>query len=243
MGPEHAVILAGGFGSRLRPRTLTCPKALTRVGPYSVLEILLYQLRSAGVSRISLCVSFLGEMITQAIGDGGRFGLKVEYYTDSGLGTAGPLAALPDWPEPALVLNGDILTRLPFADLYQHHIASAAYLTMVVQEKQIPISDDVVLIADGQVRALRRAPRLRLDASAGIYVLSAQARAAIPPGTPFDMPDLIESLIRDGHPVRAYRYRGEWHDIGTPAGLAGARRSFARLASAYLPDQQLRPNR
>lgn len=227
----------------MRPRTLTCPKALTSLGPYSVLEILLYQLRSAGVSRISLCVSFLGEMIKQAIGDGARFGVKVEYFTDSGLGTAGPLAALPDWAEPALVLNGDILTRLPFAELYQHHLANAAYLTMVVQEKQIPISDDVVLIADGQVLALRRTPRLRLDASAGIYVVSAQARAAIPPGSPFDMPDLVESLITDGHPVRAYRHRGEWHDIGTPAGLAGARRSFARMASAYLPDHPLHPSR
>lgn len=85
--PEHAVILAGGLGSRLWPQTISCPKALTSVGPCSVLEILLRQLRSAGVSRVSLCVSYLGAMIKRVIGDGGRFGLDVEYYTDPGLGT------------------------------------------------------------------------------------------------------------------------------------------------------------
>lgn len=134
------------------------------------------------------------------------------------------------------MLNGDILTQLPFVQLYKHHAAAAAQLTMAVQVTEIAIGYDLVAIADGQVTELRQKPRLRLNAIAGVYVLSQEARAAIPPGIPFDMPDLIESLIRDGRAVCAYRHYGEWHDIGTPAGLAEARRSFASLPGAYLPD-------
>lgn len=231
----QAVILAGGHGTRLRPRTRNRPKPLTTIGRHSVIEVLLRQLQAAGVGKVALCVSYLAEMVEKALGDGSRFGIELEYYADPGsLGTAGPLTALPVWPDPILVLNGDVLTQLDFAELYRSHLASGAPMTAAVHVTSVPIGYGIVDLSGGRIHDLWEKPELELNVCAGVYVLSPQARAAIPVGRRFDMTDLIHRLLGAGHPVNAFRFREEWHDIGTASDLARARRSFAEQPSAYL---------
>jgi len=208
---------------------------LTTIQQYSVIEILLRQLQAAGVRKVALCVSYLAEKVEDALGDGSQFGIGLEYYLDQDpLGTAGPLTALPAWTGPTLVLNGDVLTQLDFAELYRSHLASEAAMTAAVHVTDVPISYGIVDIAGGRVRDLWEKPQLELNVCAGVYVLSPQARAAIPSGRRFDMTDLIRRLIAEGHPVNAFRFREEWHDIGTATDLARARRSFAAQPSAFL---------
>ena len=235
VAPTHAVVLAGGLGTRLRPYTLHSPKPLVTLDEYAILEVILRQLRAAGITRVSLAISYLGSMIEEAMGDGSRFGLTVDYYVDpQPLGTAGPLTLVPDWSEPVLVLNADILTLLDFGELYAAHLASGAVLTVAVHVTENPLGQGLVSIAEGRVVDLWEKPRLELDVCAGIYVVSAEARSMIPTGTRFDMTELVRRLVAEGLPVGAHRFRDEWYDIGTPTGLVRARRSFVERRSAYL---------
>ena len=97
----HAVILAGGKGTRLRPYTTCVPKPLVPIGDtYSILEIVLHQLGASGFTRVTLAVGHMGHLIRAFVGDGSRYGLDVDYTDEeTPLGTIGP------------VLN--VLDRLP----------------------------------------------------------------------------------------------------------------------------------
>ncbi|WP_132838689.1 sugar phosphate nucleotidyltransferase [Streptomyces sp. BK205] len=233
--PAHAVVLAGGRGLRLRPHTLTGPKPMVTVGEYPILEIILRQLRWSGVTRVTLCVGYMAEVIQDALEDGSRLGLSLEYYVDpEPLGTAGPLAALPEWSEPVVVMNADILTALHFGRLYASHQFSGAALTVAAHVTETLISQGVLDIVGRSVRGLWEKPRMEVEVCAGIYVLSPHVRESIPRGGRFDMTDLMELLIARGERVEAHRFTDAWHDMGTHEGLAQARQSFTRDRALYL---------
>lgn len=240
-GPRQAAILAGGLGVRLHPYTLSRPKPLMEIGGMPVLEILIRQLRAVGVTRISLCLSHLAEMVQDVLADGQRLGVRLDYSIDrDGLGTAGPLTVLPAWSEPVIVLNADVLTALDFGRLYRHHILSGASLTVAAHVSTVPIEYGVLDVRRGGVLDIWEKPRLELDFCAGIYVMSADARAQIPEQVRSDMPQLIRWLLHSGQPVNAYRFDDEWHDIGTLSGLAQAREAFEARRPAYLPEAVVR---
>src|SRR4051812_13417960 len=114
-----AVVMAGGKGTRLQPYTAVFPKPLMPLGDMPVIELLLRQLRSAGVTEVFLAVNHLHHLIRAFCGDGSRFGLKVRYsFEESPLGTAGPLAAIVDeLGESFILTNGDLLTTLDIGQM------------------------------------------------------------------------------------------------------------------------------
>lgn len=238
--PQHAILLAGGKGSRLHPHTLASPKALIGLEGCTILEIILRQLRSFGVDRVTLCLSFHADMIMNECDDGSRFGVEVDYCLDPELrGTAGPLSSVPNWTAPAVVMNADILTRLNLADLFAQHVSKTALLTVAAHVQQVPVDYGVLDVAEGELIALVEKPTLALNVSAGIYVASPAVRDYIPAQVPFGMNDLVHELLRNGQPVHSYEFCEEWYDIGTPDRLAEARRSFAAYPAAYLPETSL----
>jgi choline kinase len=112
------VILAGGKGTRLKPYTTALPKPLVPVGDYPILDILLQQLGTQGFRRITLAVGHLAGLIQAYFKEGEDWGIDLEYaYETAPLGTAGPIARLPREERALLVLNGDLLTTLDFAQL------------------------------------------------------------------------------------------------------------------------------
>jgi NDP-sugar pyrophosphorylase family protein len=111
-----AVILAGGKGTRLKPYTTILPKPLMPIGDMPILEILLRQMRRAGVDEAVLTVGHLAELLRLFFQDGQRLGLTIRYsYEDAPLGTAGPLSLVEGLDDTFLVANGDVLTTLPLA--------------------------------------------------------------------------------------------------------------------------------
>src|ERR1700737_68997 len=93
----RVVILAGGEGTRLRPLTAVFPKPLVPLGNKPVIEILLRRLASSGLTDVTICTGYLGELIKAVCGDGAQFGLRIQYVNeDQPLGTAGPLALIPN---------------------------------------------------------------------------------------------------------------------------------------------------
>src|SRR3954454_2670340 len=107
----QALILAGGKGTRLQPYTTVLPKPLMPVGDYPILEIILRQLKQAGVDEVILAVGYMSQLFQAFFQDGEKYGMKIHYsFEEKPLGTAGPISLVLDQlDKDFLVLNGDLL--------------------------------------------------------------------------------------------------------------------------------------
>jgi NDP-sugar pyrophosphorylase family protein len=230
-GPALAVVLAGGRGTRLLPYTTTIPKPLVPVGERAVLEIVLRQLRHAGVRQVRLAVNHMAELIMAFFGDGAKLGLAIDYAVESEpLGTVGPLARMADLPENFLVLNGDTLSDIDYVALYRDHVARGARLTLSVHRREQKVDFGVLELDAGSRRVVgfREKPLQAFDVSMGIYVFHRSVLARIPRDRPYGLDQLVLSLLADGEPVHAYPFSGYWLDLGRPDDYDRANREAGR---------------
>jgi mannose-1-phosphate guanylyltransferase len=236
----HAVILAGGRGVRLRPYTTSIPKPLVPIGDeHSILEIVLLQLAHHGFTSITLAIGHFGHLIRSYVGDGSRWGLTVDYVEEqTPLGTIGPLLPILDrLPEHFLVMNGDILTDLPFGDLLRGHITSGDPLTVATYDRRVQIDFGVLDVTDGHIASFREKPTLPCHVSMGVYGLSRDTLERYEPGRPFGFDELVLDLLDQGRPPRSHHFDGYWLDIGRPEDYDRANNDFEVLRSAFLPSE------
>ena len=227
--PNTVVLMAGGLGMRLRPLTEKTPKPLLKIGDRPILEIIIRQLVDHGFRRAVISVNYLGQMIRDHFGDGSEFGIEIEYVSeDRALGTAGALGMIKRRPtEPMIVMNGDVLTRLRYDWLMDHHLAHDGSATVAVREYEFQVPFGVVQATDGFITSIDEKPVQKFFVSAGIYVLDPAILDTIAPDTPLDMPDFLEQLRNRGDRVSAFPMREFWMDVGRPEDLSRAEREFA----------------
>ena len=208
--------MAGGLGSRLRPLTDEVPKPLLPIGGRPILELILGQLRSAGVDEVYISVGYKAELIRSYVSDGRRLGVRVRYVEEpTPLGTAGALGYVKAAVRgPLLVMNGDILTKLDFRAFHDAHVAENAAVTLGVREDEYQIPFGLVETQNGLVSQIREKPVQRYLVSAGIYVMSPEAIERVVPGVRLDVPDLINDVVAGGGRVRYHVIREKWIDIG-----------------------------
>lgn len=210
-------IMAGGFGTRLKPLTDTCPKPMLKIGYKPMLEILIERFAKAGFHNIYISTHYLPEMITEYFGNGERWGVNIQYvYEVSPLGTGGALGLLPEDVAdlPLIMINGDVLTTLDFERLLQYHTTSDAVATMCVRqyEYQIPYG---VITGDGEViTEMVEKPIQSYFVNAGIYMLQPHLFKSVTKGQIIDMPTLLEQHIEQGETVRMLPIHEYWLDIG-----------------------------
>ena len=227
--PLRAVVLAGGFGERLRPLTENLPKPMLPVGNRPLLEVIVDKLREAGIRRVHLATHYKEEIISRHFGDGQDFGIEIEYVEESNpLGTAGPLSLLKDSEEPLLVINGDILTRVDFQAMLDFHREQGAEMTVAVKEHQIQLPYGVVETDGVAITNITEKPMLRHFISAGIYLLNPGACRSIPAKQHYDMPDLIKQLIANGKTVVSFPIHEYWLDIGQHADYEQAQEDLVK---------------
>lgn len=213
----RAVVMAGGFGTRLRPFTEDTPKPMLQVGEKPLMEHMIDQIRNAGIHNVHVTTHYLPEKIHDHFGDGGEFGVKLNYVPEEEpLGTAGALGLLTERHEPLLVVNGDILTKVNFADMINFHRDSKASITIGVTIYEIEIPYGVVEADGSTVKGIVEKPHYRHFVSAGMYVIEPQVLELIPQGQRYDMPDLIKSVIARGQNVVSFPIREYWRDVGRP---------------------------
>lgn len=216
------MILAAGRGERMRPLTDAIPKPLLRVGGRRLIEYHLLALADAGVREVVINTAHLAEQIPAALGDGGRFGLHIDYTLepDGALETGGGIFnALPLLgTEPFLVVNGDVWTDVPLAPLLQAP-GGLAHLVLIDNPPQHP-NGDFALDDAGQVHA-EGADKLTFS---GIGVYAPALFADCVPGR-FPLAPLLREAMAASQ-VSGEHYRGVWHDIGTPERLAALDRAF-----------------
>ena len=234
----HAVIMAGGKGVRLRPYTTALPKPLVPIGDrHVILEIVLAQLASQGFTDVTLAINHLGPLIRAFVGDGSRWGLSVTYAEeDAPLSTVGPLFGMRDsLPEHFLVMNGDVLTNLPYGELLHSHIVDGAPLTVATASRVMKIDFGVLRVDQARVVGFTEKPALDYSVSMGVYGMSRKTIERYPPGLAFGFDHLVLDLLERGHYPASYSFDGFWLDIGRPDDYDEANRNFDQLRRILLP--------
>jgi NDP-mannose synthase len=235
---RHAVLLAGGRGTRLRPYTATLPKPLVPVGEdQSIIEIVLRQLAYRGFQRATIAIGHLGALIQAVVGDGSAWGIEADYVSeDAPLGTMGPVVGILDrLPEHFLVLNGDVMTDLDYAALLDAHIHHGASLTIGTYQRDVEVDFGVLDTQDGTVVGFREKPTLGYTVSMGVYGLSRSTLRPYPAGRALGFDELVLDLIRADHKPIAFPHTGYWLDIGRPEDYERANADFESMRSQLLP--------
>jgi len=235
----QALILAGGRGTRLQPYTTVLPKPLMPVGDYPILEIILRQLSYAGVKKVILAVGYLGHLFQTVFSDGNRYGLEITYSLEERtLGTAGPISlAMDRLDDDFLIMNGDLLTTLNYKALFSYHQQMQAAATITLFRRNLQIDFGVIETNhENKLARYEEKPAIHLDVSAGINVMNKKIVSRyVKPAEPLDIPELMNRLVQDGHPVFCYREECRWLDIGHVEDYRAANELFESNKNEFLP--------
>ncbi|WP_418114277.1 nucleotidyltransferase family protein [Vibrio scophthalmi] len=211
-------IMAGGFGTRLRPLTDNCPKPMLKVGDKPILETVIKSFIKAGFNNFYISTHYMPEQIRQHFGDGSDLGVTISYvYEETPLGTGGALGLLPeDIPRdlPLIMINGDILTKVDFQRLLNFHMENDADATMCVREYDYQIPYGVINGNGNQIISMVEKPVQRFFVNAGIYVLSPRVIQSVDKNQKIDMPTLLEQHMGDRQKVLMFPIHEYWLDIG-----------------------------
>ncbi len=232
-----AVVLAGGKGTRLAPYTKILPKPLMPIGEdMPILEVLLRQMKRAGIDDVILTVGHLSELLRSFFQDGKRFGLKIQYsFEDCPLGTAGPLSLINGLEDTFVVTNGDVLTTLDFQALIDYHRSHKAIATIASHVRNVRIDLGVIQTnLDSEVIGYIEKPTYELFVSMGVYVFEPRILSYIEYNKYLDFPDLVLKLIAAGERVMSYPYDGYWMDLGRIDDYEQAVRDFETLKEQML---------
>lgn len=232
-----AVLLAGGKGTRLMPYTTSIPKPLVSVGLYPIAEIVVRQLKKNGFTDVYFAVNHLADLIREKFGDGSAYGMRFRYFReDTPLGTMGPLQTMrADLPENFIVMNGDVLTDLPFGSFLEEHIRAGSLFTIASKERTHTIDYGILhLGAHDELTGFEEKPSLPYQVSMGVYAANRKVLEDIPAGVYFGFDHLMLSLLEQKKPVRVVRYGGYWNDIGRPDDYLRAIEDVDSLKGTFL---------
>jgi NDP-mannose synthase len=234
-----AVVLAGGRGARLAPYTKILPKPLMPIGDMPILEVLLRQMKAAGVDEVILTVGHLSELLRAFFQDGSQFGLKITYsYEEKPLGTAGPIALVNGLDDTFLITNGDVLTTLSFNTLLKFHHEQNAIATIASHRRTQKIDLGVLQFdSDCKLTGYIEKPTYDYMVSMGVYIFEPRVLNYIPVGHHLDFPDLMQKLIKAGEKVVGYQFDGYWQDLGRPDDYESASQDFEKMRSEFLPEE------
>ena len=210
-----AMILAAGRGERMRPLSDAMPKPLLEVGGYRLIEFHLAALAKAGVREVVVNLSWLGDRIREALGNGTAHGLSITYSPEgpSPLGTGGGIhRALPLLgADPFLLMNGDVWIDLPFEELRRPG-GSLAHLVLVANPPHHPAGDYGL---DSGARVVATPTPLTY---AGLAILDPRLFEGCEAGA-FPLKPLLDRALAAGR-LSGQRHDGNWGDVGTPERLA-----------------------
>lgn len=217
------LVMAGGFGKRLRPFTQDCPKPMLQVAGKPILQHILERAIGDGFSDFYFSIHYLGNVIEDYFADGSRWGVRIRYLREeTPLGTAGALSQLPTRNAPVVVTNGDVLTDIHYSEMLDFHLQHRAAATMAVKRHEWQNPFGVVKTEGLTIVGFEEKPIHRSHVNAGIYVLNPEALDHVTPGEPCDMPTLFERIAIHGAKTIAYPMHEPWMDIGRPEDLLAA---------------------
>ncbi|XP_076850367.1 mannose-1-phosphate guanylyltransferase catalytic subunit beta [Brachyhypopomus gauderio] len=241
-----ALILVGGYGTRLRPLTLSVPKPLVE---FCNKPILLHQVEGlvkAGVRHVILAVSYMSELLEREMkAQEQRLGIKISLsHEKEPLGTAGPLALarelLTDGDEPVFVLNSDVICDFPFEDMLKFHKNHGKEGTIVVTKVEEPSKYGVVVYEteSGRIHRFVEKPQVFVSnkINAGMYIFSPSMLRRIQLRPTSIEKEIFPVMAEEGH-LYAMELQGFWMDIGQPKDFLTGMCMYLQSIRHYAPER------
>lgn len=210
-------LMAGGFGTRLKPLTDETPKPLLKVGNKPILEIIIDKFIDEGFSNFYISTHFLAEKIVDHFGDGSLKGVSIEYIHEKRpMGTAGALGLLPQDKinSPIIMMNGDLLSKVNFADLLSYHHENSGEITMCISEYEFQVPYGVINIDKERLKGIDEKPSHKFFINAGIYVVEPSVISRINDNAYIDMPTLLDEMIENDIEINVFPIHEYWLDVG-----------------------------
>jgi len=218
----QAVIMAGGFGTRLRPLSCNLPKPMVPVANRPILYHIINLLKKHQITDIVMMLYYQPDVITDYFGDGSKFDVKLKYIIPKAdLGTAGSVRCAKDHlKDTFLVISGDVLTDIDITEALNYHKKKNAVATMVLTRVASPLQYGVVITQpDGKIERFLEKPSwgevFSDTINTGIYILEPKILEEIPDEKSFDFSkDLYPSLLSQDKGLYGHTAGGYWKDIG-----------------------------
>src|SRR4051812_24759188 len=218
------VIMAGGFGTPLRPLTCNLPKTMVPVGNRPMMSHIVGLLKKHGIGDLISLVYYQPESVKKHFGDGSGFGVKMVYQgAESDLGTAGSVKLSEKLIGGGrfMVISADILTDFDLSAAIQFHEEKKAKATLVLTRVENPLAFGVVITDKaGRITRFLEKPSwgevFSDTINTGIYILEPEVLELMPEGKEFDFSkNLFPLMLEHGMPLYGYISAGYWKDIGT----------------------------
>ncbi len=216
------IIMAGGFGTRLRPLTINLPKPMVPIANIPMMEHVVGLLVKNGITDITALLYFQADIIRDYFKDGKNFGVNIDYVQpDEDYGTAGAVrSALRVIDEPVLVISGDLITDFNLTDAISWHNEREAEATILLTRMENPLAYGIVITdKDGRIKRFLEKPSwgeaFSDTINTGIYILEPDVIRLIPPKTNFDFSQNLYPLMLSKN-MRLYGkiMEGYWKDVG-----------------------------
>jgi NDP-sugar pyrophosphorylase family protein len=218
-----AVVLAGGYATRLRPISYALPKLLFPVLGKPMIYWTLDLLKGIGVDEVVLAVNYLADQLRAEVGYNYK-GINIEYSLEKApLGTGGPIKLASEgahFDETFVVTNGDVIANIELGKMLKHHEQTGALITDALHEVKDPTRFGVVqLDTDGRIRRFVEKPKAKEAPSrlvnAGIYVIEPEVLKMIPPNRKVSLEREIFPLLVKAGKLSGFPFSGDWFDIGS----------------------------
>jgi mannose-1-phosphate guanylyltransferase / phosphomannomutase len=220
-----AVVMAGGFGTRIQPLTNSIPKPMLPVMNRPMMENTMMSLKALGITEFIVLLYFKPEVIQAYFGDGSAFGIKITYVIpDDDYGTAGAVKLAEEHigDDNFIIISGDLVTDFDFQSIFEYHAKRASKLTITLTSVENPLEFGVVIAnEEGVIEKFLEKPSwsevFSDTINTGIYVIEPEILDYIPKGENFDFAkDLFPLLMREGIELIAGNEQGYWRDVGNP---------------------------
>jgi len=220
-----AVVMAGGFGTRIQPLTHSRPKPMLPIVNRPMMEQTMLNLRDLGITEFIVLLYFKPEVIQNYFGDGSEFGMKITYVIpDDDYGTAGAvkLAQKHIGDDNFIIISGDLVTDFDFQKIFDYHKEKKSKLTITLTSVENPLEFGVVIADEnGTIEKFLEKPSwgevFSDTINTGIYIIEPEILNYIPKGENFDFAkDLFPLLMKEGVELIAGHSNGYWRDVGNP---------------------------
>lgn len=220
-----AVVMAGGFGTRIQPLTNSIPKPMLPIMNKPMMEHTIMSLKNLGIKDFIVLLYFKPDIIKNYFKDGSQFGINITYVVpDDDYGTAGAVKLAQDLigNENFIVISGDLVTDFDFQKIFDYHSAKQSKLTITLTSVDNPLEFGVVIAnAEGRIEKFLEKPSwgevFSDTINTGIYIIEPEILNHIPNNENFDFAkDLFPLLMRKGIELTAGYAQGYWRDVGNP---------------------------
>lgn len=220
-----AVVMAGGFGTRIQPLTNSIPKPMLPIMNRPMMEHTIVSLRDLGITEFIILLYFKPDVIKDYFKDGSKWGINITYVVpDDDYGTAGAVKKAQEYigDENFIIISGDLVTDFDFQQIFDYHKAKDSKLTITLTSVENPLEFGVVIANDeGKIEKFLEKPSwgevFSDTINTGIYIIEPEILNYIPKNENFDFAkDLFPLLMRQGIDLMAGYAQGYWRDVGNP---------------------------